>query len=351
MKFLDEARIHVRSGKGGHGCVSFRREKYIEFGGPDGGNGGKGGDIIFHVVDNLNTLIDYRYQQHHKAENGQPGSGRQKTGRGGADLILPIPPGTEIIDAETGDVLADMVDMGRTFTLLTGGSGGRGNLSYKSSTNQAPREFTEGDPATEMDIILRLKVLADVGLLGLPNAGKSTFINAVSNAKPKIADYPFTTLKPALGMVRFGSGKDGAVDMTLADLPGLIAGAAEGVGLGHTFLKHVSRCAVVLHLVDITDEDFIQNYTTIREELLAYDTKFNTQLANLPEVVALSKTDSLPVEDVTEKMAEFTKAHGITPLPLSAVAHKGTDTVLAALAQEVKAFRNTPEPTKPQDIS
>jgi len=341
MKFLDEVRIYARSGKGGHGCVSFRREKYIEFGGPDGGNGGKGGDIIFKVVDNLNTLIDYRFQQHHKAENGQPGSGRQKTGRGGDDLILPVPPGTELINTETGDVIADLIDMGTEFKLLKGGFGGRGNLSYKSSTNQAPREFTEGEEAEEIELTLRLKVLADVGLLGLPNAGKSTFISAVSNAKPKIADYPFTTLKPALGMVRYGSTKDGATDMVLADLPGLIEGAAAGVGLGHKFLKHVSRCAVVLHLVDITDENYLDSYQTIRNELTAYDAKFNSDLANLPEVMALSKVDSLPPEDIAAKQADFKTRYGFTPLTMSAVAGINVQDVLKQLSEQVKTFRTT----------
>lgn len=350
MKFLDEVRIHTRSGKGGHGCVSFRREKYIEFGGPDGGNGGKGGDIIFKVVDNLNTLIDYRFQQHHKAEHGQPGSGRQKTGRGGKDLILPVPPGTEVIDAETGDVLADLVEIDTTFTLLKGGMGGRGNLSFKSSTNQAPREFTEGEPAIEQDITLRLKVLADVGLLGLPNAGKSTFISSVSNAKPKIADYPFTTLKPALGMVRYGSQKDGAVDMVLADLPGLIEGAAQGVGLGHKFLKHVSRCAVVLHLVDITDDNFIENYATIRAELDAYDDRFGSDLASLPEVLALSKKDAVPEDIVAERLTAFKKEYGKTPLLISAVAHQNTQDVLKQLADVVAKTRQTPAP-EPEEKS
>lgn len=339
MKFLDEVRIYTRSGKGGHGCVSFRREKYLEFGGPDGGNGGKGGDITFKVVDNLNTLIDYRFQQHHKAEHGQPGSGSQKTGRGGKDLILPVPPGTEVIDDASGDILADLVDVDTEFRLLKGGMGGRGNLSFKSSTNQAPREFTEGEPAIEQEITLRLKVLADVGLLGLPNAGKSTFISAVSNAKPKIADYPFTTLKPALGMVRYGNAKDGAVDMVLADLPGLIRGAAEGVGLGHKFLKHVSRCAVVLHLVDITDENYLENYATIRAELDAYDARFGSDLANLPEVLVLSKADSVPAELAAERIAEFTKTHGKTPLLMSAVAQQGVPDVLKHMASIVKAQR------------
>lgn len=350
MKFLDEVKIYARSGKGGHGCVSFRREKYIEFGGPDGGNGGKGGDITFKVVDNLNTLIDYRFQQHHKAENGQPGSGRQKTGRGGKDLILPVPPGTELIDTETGDIIADLVTIGEEFTLLKGGFGGRGNLSFKSSTNQAPREFTEGEPAEEIELTLRLKVLADVGLLGLPNAGKSTFISAVSNAKPKIADYPFTTLKPALGMVRYGSTKDGATDMVLADLPGLIEGAAAGVGLGHKFLKHVSRCAVVLHLVDITSEDYLESYQTIRNELIAYDEKFGSDLQNLPEVLALSKTDSLPKDEIDAKQAAFKKAYGFTPLLLSAVAQMGTQDVLKALSAEVKTFRATHVEADEDDI-
>lgn len=334
MKFLDETKIHVKSGKGGDGCLSFRREKYVEFGGPDGGNGGKGGDVVFSVSSGLNTLIDYRFQQHFKAKNGQPGAGRNRSGKGGADVVIPLPPGTEVIDHISGTVLTDMKEEGQTFTLITGGKGGRGNASFATSVNQAPRQTTPGEPAQEMEILLRLKILADVGLLGLPNAGKSTFISAVSNARPKIADYPFTTLVPQLGMVRHHQ-----TDMVMADLPGLIEGAAQGTGLGHQFLKHTSRCSALLHLIDITQPNPEVAYATIRKELADYDADFGSTIANLPEVVALNKCDALPPEEVKEIQKALKKEIGVPVHPISAVAKMGLTPVLEGLAESVEAQR------------
>lgn len=330
MKFLDEAVVEARSGAGGAGAVSFRREKFIEFGGPDGGNGGKGGDVWVECVGNLNTLIDYRYQQVFKAKTGGHGMGRNRTGAAAADLVMRVPPGTEVIDDETGDLVVDMVELGQRHLLLEGGRGGRGNASYKTSTNQAPRQFTPGEPVKEMKVRLRLKLLADIGLLGLPNAGKSTFVAAVSRAKPKIADYAFTTLKPALGLVRRGD-----KEFLVADLPGLIEGAAEGAGLGHHFLKHVSRCAGVLHLVDMTSEKPWEAYKTIRGELAAYDEEFGSELAQLPEVVALTKADLLDDEEQAVALKEFVKKTKVKPLVMTVVAGEGVDEVVAALGRLV----------------
>lgn len=332
MKFLDEAVVHIRSGAGGAGCVSFRREKFIEFGGPDGGNGGKGGDVWVEAVGNLNTLIDFRYQQEFKAKTGGHGMGKDRTGAAGADVVLKVPPGTEVLDDESGDVIVDMVEIGQKALLLPGGRGGRGNASYKSSVNRAPRESTPGEPVKEQKLRLRLKLLADVGLLGMPNAGKSSFVAAVSAAKPKIADYAFTTLKPALGMVRHHG-----VDMVLADLPGLIEGAAAGVGLGHDFLKHVSRCKVVLHVVDISAAKPAAAYKTIRKELEAYDEQFGSNLAALPEVVVLNKTDLLDAAEAKKVLASFKKSTKTKPLLISAASRTALPPVLDALADVVKS--------------
>jgi len=330
MKFLDEAVITARSGAGGAGAVSFRREKYIEFGGPDGGNGGKGGDVWVECVGNLNTLIDYRYTQLFKAKTGGHGMGRNRTGAAGADIVLKVPPGTEVIDDEHDALVVDMLEVGQRHLLLKGGHGGRGNASYKTSTNQAPRQFTPGGEAMEMKVRLRLKLLADIGLLGLPNAGKSTLLQKVSRARPKIADYPFTTLKPALGLVRRGGS-----EFLVADLPGLIAGAAEGVGLGHAFLKHVSRCAGVLHLVDMAQEKPWEAYKVIRDELAAYDGEFGTDLSGLPEVVALTKVDLV---DEAEKVAkEFAKKTKVKPMVMAVTTGEGVDEVAAALGRLVVA--------------
>jgi GTP-binding protein len=330
MKFLDEAKIYVQSGAGGDGGVSFRREKYVEFGGPDGGCGGKGGDVIVEGRQNLNTLIDYRYQQHFKAKRGGNGAGRNRTGAGGADVILPVPLGTEGLDDTSGTVLFDITEEGQRVTILQGGRGGRGNLSYKSSTNQAPRQMTKGEPAQEMTLRLRLKLLADVGLLGLPNAGKSTFVSAVSNAKPKIADYPFTTVKPALGMVRYHE-----KDMVIADLPGLIKGAAAGAGLGHAFLKHVSRCRVVFHLIDSTNENPAEAYHAVRAELAGYDQEFGSNLSDLPEIIALSKADALVTKTAEKQRTALEKELRKGVFLLSSHAGSGKDAILEALIKIV----------------
>ncbi|MFZ2620400.1 MAG: GTPase ObgE [Alphaproteobacteria bacterium] len=334
MKFLDEAKVYVSSGKGGEGSVSFHREKFVEFGGPDGGNGGNGGDVWVEARGNLNTLIDYRFQQHLEAKRGGNGAGRNRTGFKGDDLVIPVPVGTELIDEVTATTLADLTVEGQKFLLLRGGRGGRGNLSFCTSTNQAPREFTPGEPAQEITLILRLKLLADVGLLGLPNAGKSTFVSAVSRAKPKIADYPFTTLKPALGVVRHGG-----TDMVVADLPGLIAGAAEGVGLGHKFLKHVSRCAAVLHLIDANQEQRAKAYKTIRKEIEAYDAQFESNLCDVPEVIALSKCDAMTEAEAKKRAKALTKTLGKPVLPFSAISGFGLKEVLDAISLETQKAR------------
>jgi GTP-binding protein len=338
MKFLDEVAITIMSGKGGPGCVAFRREKFIPEGGPSGGNGGDGGDVYLKATNNLNTLIDYRYQKEFKAENGRPGEGSERTGAGGEDLELLLPPGTEVIDAASGVRLADLTKEGQRIRFLRGGQGGRGNASYKTSTNQAPRQSTPGGDAEVVEVILRLKLMADVGLLGLPNAGKSTFVSTVSRAKPKIADYPFTTTKPALGMVRHAG-----TDFVVADLPGLIEGAAQGAGLGHDFLKHVSRCAAVLHLIDITqttdDNGPWDAYKTIRAELKAYDEEFGSKLSELPEIIALSKADALPEDEAKAVAKKFKTKIKKTPLVLSSQSGDGVQEALNELSKLVAARR------------
>jgi GTP-binding protein len=339
MKFLDEAKVYLRSGDGGAGACSFRREKYIEFGGPDGGNGGRGGDIIFECVDGLNTLIDYRYQQHFKARKGNHGEGRQKTGADAEDVVLRVPAGTQVIDDETGEVLLDLTRPGQRQRLLKGGDGGFGNLHYQASTNRSPRRADQGWPGEERWVWLRLKLIADAGLVGLPNAGKSTFLAAVSRARPKIADYPFTTLKPQLGVVRLGGATD-AREFVVADLPGLIEGAHEGAGLGDRFLGHVERCNVVLHLVDGTQEDPVAAYKTIRKELKAY----GAGLAEKPEIVGLNKIDALDEDTVKERLAALKrsarrKGAKVKVLALSGAAGMGVDAVLEALWVEIAAKR------------
>lgn len=299
MKFLDQAKIYVKSGDGGNGCVAFRREKFIEFGGPNGGDGGKGGDVVFKAVAGLNTLIDFRYQQHFRAQNGKGGSGDNCTGKSGETLVINVPLGTEILAEDGQTLLADMVKEGQTFVIAKGGMGGRGNTSFKSSVNQAPRQFQEGEAGEEMWLWLKLKVIADIGLIGMPNAGKSTFLAAVSRARPKIADYPFTTLHPNLGMVIAG-GKE----MLIADIPGLIEGAHEGVGLGDKFLRHVERCAGFLHLIDGTQENVAAAYKTIRNELDLY----MPDLIKRPEFVALNKCDALTEPEINKKKTALEKA-------------------------------------------
>ncbi|MEC8794720.1 MAG: GTPase ObgE, partial [Pseudomonadota bacterium] len=288
MKFLDLAKVYIRSGAGGNGCASFRREKFMEYGGPDGGDGGCGGDVWVEAVDGLNTLIDFRYQQHFFAKNGQPGMGRQRTGKDGDDIILRVPVGTEVLDEDEETVLADLTELGQRVQLARGGNGGFGNLHFKTSTNQAPRRANSGQPGVERTIWLRLKLIADAGLLGLPNAGKSTFLAATSNARPKIADYPFTTLHPNLGVV----GVDN-VEFVIADIPGLIEGAHEGRGIGDRFLGHVERCAVLLHLVDGTSETVVEDYQTIIHELEAY----GGDLAHKPRITVLNKIDALDIDE------------------------------------------------------
>ncbi|HUC12176.1 MAG TPA: GTPase ObgE [Stellaceae bacterium] len=336
MQFLDQCKIYLKSGDGGRGAASFRREKFIEFGGPDGGNGGKGGDIVFVAADNLNTLIDYRYRQHFRAADGRPGSGRERSGANADDLVLMVPAGTQIMDEDNREVLADLIRPGERTVLLRGGDGGFGNAHYKSSTNRAPRRADAGWPGKEAWVWLRLKLIADVGLVGMPNAGKSTFLAAVSQARPKIADYPFTTLKPQLGVVRFHDD-----EFVLADLPGLIEGASEGVGIGTRFLGHVERCAVILHLVDGTQDDVAAAYRAIRRELAAY----GHGLAQKPEIVGLNKTDALDAEAVSAKRRQLQRAagRGATVLPLSGATGAGVPELLsrlsAALAEKRAAER------------
>ena len=328
MKFLDQAKIYIRSGAGGNGCVSFRREKFIEYGGPNGGDGGRGGDVIIDCVDNLNTLIDYRYQQHFFAKNGHPGMGKDRNGADGDDIVIKVPPGTQVFAEDQETLIAEMMDPGHRVVIVKGGNGGFGNTRFKGPTNQAPRHANPGQPATEMTIWLHLKLIADAGLIGLPNAGKSTFLAAVSKARPKIADYPFTTLHPNLGVVRAGD-----VDFVLADIPGLIEGAHEGAGLGVQFLGHVERCKVLLHLVDATEitGDVATAYKTVRAEIRAY----SPELAKRKELVALSKCDALTPDQIAERSAALQKAAKKKPLVLSAVSGLGMKEALYAIGREV----------------
>ncbi|MEM9318150.1 MAG: GTPase ObgE [Pseudomonadota bacterium] len=328
MKFLDLAKVYIRSGAGGGGAVSFRREKYIEYGGPDGGDGGRGGDVWAEAVEGLNTLIDFRYQQHFFAKNGQPGMGKQRTGKDGADVVLRLPAGTEILDEDEDEVLADLSEVGARICLAQGGNGGFGNLHFKSSTNQAPRRANPGQAGVERTLWLRLKLIADVGLLGLPNAGKSTFLAATSNARPKIADYPFTTLVPNLGVV----GVDG-VEFVVADIPGLIEGAHEGRGLGDRFLGHVERSRVLLHLVDCTSDDPVADFKTIRSELAAY----GGALAEKPILTAMNKVDALDAEARVEARLALEAAAGGPVFAISGVAGTGITGLLRALRSEIEA--------------
>lgn len=326
MKFLDQAKIYIKSGDGGNGCISFRREKFIEFGGPDGGDGGKGGDVWAECVQNLNTLIDYRYQQHFKAKNGTPGMGKNRAGPDGEDCIIKVPPGTEIYAEDGETLIAELMKPGERALIAKGGNGGFGNAHFKSATNQAPRRANPGQLGQELTIWLRMKLIADAGLVGLPNAGKSTFLATVSAAKPKIADYPFTTLHPNLGVVRAGD-----VDFVLADIPGLIEGAHEGAGLGTRFLGHVERCRVLLHLVDATEEDVALAYRTVRRELKAY----GGGLDKKKEIVALSKCDALDEGTLEARAEALKKAARKKPLILSAVTGLGVKDALFALTREI----------------
>ncbi len=331
MKFLDQAKITIKSGDGGAGCISFRREKFIEYGGPDGGNGGKGGDVYFEVADDLNTLIDFRYTQHFRAKNGLHGMGRNRTGADGADVVIRVPVGTEILDEDGETLLLDLTEVGQRILFLKGGDGGFGNAHYKSSVNQAPRRNSPGWSGVERDVWLRLKLIADAGIIGLPNAGKSTFLAACSAAKPKIADYPFTTLHPNLGVVKVNER-----DFVLADIPGLIEGASEGHGLGDRFLGHIERTAVLLHLIDANSDDPAHDYKTVRHELKSY----GGGLDEKQEIIALNKCDTLLPEDLNEKIKEFETHTGHTPLTVSAVSGEGVRPILFKLSDAIESSKN-----------
>ena len=342
MKFLDRTKIYVQSGAGGAGCVSFRREKFIEFGGPNGGDGGRGGHVWAEAVDNLNTLIDYRYQQHFKAKTGRPGEGSNRTGADADDVVVKVPVGTQLFEEDEETLIADLDETGERVLLAKGGNGGFGNARFKSSTNQAPRRANPGQPGEQRTIWLRLKLIADIGLVGLPNAGKSTFLAAVSAAKPKIADYPFTTLHPNLGVVRVGEGQS----FVLADIPGLIEGAHEGAGIGDRFLGHIERCAAILHLVDGVQEDVAGAYNIVRHELAAY----GAGLENKQEVLALNKIDALDDETIAERQAALEAAAGKTAHLVSGasgagVAHlKGGLMTLAEAARRKASDEKTGDP-------
>ena len=342
MKFLDQAKIYIRSGNGGNGSSSFRREKYIEYGGPDGGDGGRGGDVVIEAVDGLNTLIDYRYLQHFKADQGQRGMGRQKHGASAEDLVLKVPAGTQVLEEDRETLICDLATIGDRFVLAKGGNGGWGNLHFKSSVNQAPERANKGLEGLEMTIWLRLKLIADAGLVGLPNAGKSTFLAAVSAANPKIASYPFTTLHPNLGVVMLGPD----TRFVLADIPGLIEGAAEGAGLGTRFLGHVERCAALIHLIDGTDDDVVGAYQTVRKELEAY----GGDLTHKAEIVALNKIDALSPEEVALKRAALSKAVGRTVLAISGVSGSGVRGALGLLWREIAKSRGIISPDLDDEI-
>jgi len=337
MKFLDLARVTIRSGSGGAGCVSFRREKFIEFGGPDGGDGGRGGDVWVECVPALNTLIDFRYRQHFLAQNGRPGMGRQRTGKDGEDVLLKVPAGTEILDEDGETVLVDLTEVGQRVLLAKGGNGGWGNLRFKSATSQAPRRANPGQEGVERVLVLRLKLIADAGLAGLPNAGKSTFLAAVSNARPKIADYPFTTLHPNLGVV----GVDGR-EFVMADIPGLIEGAHEGRGLGDQFLGHIERCAVLLHVVDGTSETVAEDFQVIDRELELYSETVHAK----PRVVALNKIDALDAETQEARAVELETAAGCRVWRMSGATGTGVQAVLRALMAEIDARRQAETPAE-----
>ncbi len=340
MKFLDQAKVYVRAGNGGAGAVSFRREKYVEFGGPDGGNGGTGGSVYVECVDGLNTLIDFRYAQHFKASTGTHGMGRDRHGAAGEDVTLRVPVGTQVLEEDNETLIADLTEIGQRVLLLKGGNGGFGNAHFKTSTNQAPRRANPGQEGVEKWIWLRLKLIADAGLVGLPNAGKSTFLAAVSAAKPKIADYPFTTLHPNLGVVKIG-GKD----FVLADIPGLIEGAHEGAGIGDRFLGHIERCVTLIHLVDGTAEDVVKQYETIRGELDAY----GHGLEERPELVVLNKVDALDGISVEAKMKALEKASKTMVFAASGATGKGVNEVLYAVLRALAIARaEDAEETEPE---
>ncbi len=334
MKFLDQAKIYVKSGDGGKGCIAFRREKYIEFGGPNGGDGGKGGSVYFEAVENLNTLIDFRYQQHFKAPRGQHGMGSEMSGAKGEDIIIKVPVGTEILAEDGQTILKDMIIPHERFLIAKGGDGGRGNMRFKTSTNQAPRYAEPGWPGEEKWVWLKLKIIADVGLIGFPNAGKSTFLAAMTRARPKIADYPFTTLYPNLGVMWIDQR-----EVILADIPGLIEGAHEGTGLGDRFLKHIERCSAFLHIIDALSDDVVAAYQTIRKELELY----KESLLEKPQVIVLNKIDSIDSQDLSKKVKALEKLTKQKVFTMSAVSHIGLDEVSRELLKYVKIKSVQPE--------
>lgn len=327
MKFLDQAKVYVRSGDGGNGCLSFRREKFVEFGGPDGGDGGRGGDVWVEAVEGLNTLIDFRFRQHHRAGRGGNGAGRNRTGAAGADAVLRVPEGTEVLDFDSGAPICDLTGIGERFLIARGGRGGRGNARFKSPTNRAPRRADPGEPGEEAPVLLQLKLIADAGLVGLPNAGKSTMLSAVSGARPKIADYPFTTLVPALGVVELDYDA-----FVMADIPGLIEGAHEGAGLGDRFLRHVERCRILLHLVDGTGDDVASAWRTVRDEVVAYD----GGLADKPEILAINKADALSREERDAKRAALEAAADRPVAMVSGVTGEGVQDILRQIHRAVR---------------
>jgi len=339
MKFLDQTKVYIKSGAGGNGCVAFRREKFIEYGGPWGGDGGRGGDVVVEAVENLNTLIDYRFQQHFTAKTGGHGMGKVMTGANGEDAVLKVPVGTEILEEDNETVIADLSQPGQRVVLLRGGNGGFGNAHFKSATNQAPRHANPGQPSEEKTIWLRLKLIADVGLIGLPNAGKSTFLARISAAKPKIAGYPFTTLNPQLGMVRVHG-----TDFIVADLPGLIEGAHEGAGLGTRFLGHAERCNAIVHLIDGTESEIVKSYRTIRTELESY----GHGLDDKPEILVLNKVDAIAKADVTRKVAALKKASGAEIHVMSGVSGEGVDKILGVVAHLVSSAKKKENARAPE---
>ena len=326
MKFLDQAKIHVKAGDGGSGSASFRREKFIEFGGPGGGDGGHGGSIVFVVDKNLNTLIDFRYQQHFKAEKGKDGKGKKKTGKSGKNLILKVPIGTQIFEEDNNTLIEDLTSPEQKIVIANGGKSGLGNVRFKSSTNRAPRKKTDGNKGESFWIWLQLKVIADVGIIGMPNSGKSSLLSVLTSARPKIANYPFTTINPNLGVANYNN-----KEVTLADIPGLIEGAHEGVGLGDKFLRHIERCKNILHLIDITNEDLLENYSKVRKELLKYSNK----LIKKKEIIVFNKIDMISDEEVNKKINSFSKKIKKKIYSISALKHKGLTTIKRMLVNYV----------------
>jgi len=326
MKFLDQVKVHVKAGNGGSGSASFRREKFIEFGGPDGGDGGQGGSIIFVADRNLNTLIDFRYQQHFKAEKGQDGKGKKKTGKSGKDLILKVPVGTQILEEDNNTLIEDLVKPEQKAIIAFGGKGGMGNVRFKSSVNRAPRKKTDGDKGENFWIWLQLKVIADIGIIGMPNSGKSSLLSVLTSAKPKIASYPFTTINPNLGVVNYNN-----KEITLADIPGLIEGAHEGIGLGDKFLRHIERCKNILHLIDITNDNLLENYSKVRKELF----KYSANLKKKREIIVFNKIDMVNEEEINNKINIFSKKMKKKIYTISALKHKGLSTIKKLLIKHV----------------